>query len=139
MDARYQAPTLSRFLSEDPNFIAAGAPDWAMGTKSNPTYAALSGFVNSKNSNYLANPQNLNTRQAIFGVSGGLQGGGSSASGWVNYLADPQAQNAYSYVRNNPLGYTDSTGKNYVEASLKRNRAHQPREVSRALGHSVNH
>ena len=59
MDARYQAPTLSRFLNEDPNFITAGAPDWVTGVKGDPTYAALNGFVNTSNINYLENPQNL--------------------------------------------------------------------------------
>jgi hypothetical protein len=60
MDARYEGPNLSRFLSEDPNFINAGAPDWVTGMQSDPTYSGLSGFVNSSNVNDLANPQNLN-------------------------------------------------------------------------------
>jgi hypothetical protein len=46
-------------LSEDPNFINAGAPDWVTGVKSDPTYAALNGFVNTSNISYLENPQNL--------------------------------------------------------------------------------
>jgi len=77
-DARYLGPTLSRFLSEDPNFIAAGAPDWVTGAQAGPTYAALTGFVNNSSVNYLESPQNLNS---------------------------------YSYVNNNPLKYTDPTGK----------------------------
>jgi hypothetical protein len=60
MDARYEGPNLSRFLSEDPNFINAGAPDWVTGMQSDPTYSGLSGFANSSNVNDLANPQNLN-------------------------------------------------------------------------------
>ena len=59
MDARYEGPNLSRFLSEDPNFINAGAPDWVTGMPADPTYAGLTGFVNSTNVNYLSNPQNL--------------------------------------------------------------------------------
>jgi RHS repeat-associated protein len=61
MDARYEGPTLSRFLSEDPNFIAAGAPDWVTGIGADSTYAGLKGFVNNRNVNYLQNPQNLNS------------------------------------------------------------------------------
>jgi hypothetical protein len=85
MDARYEGPTLSRFLSEDPNFIAAGAPDWVTGMPSDPKYAGLTGLVNSSNVNYLANPQNLNP---------------------------------YSYVDNNPLRYVDPTGKFTIDLSL---------------------
>jgi RHS repeat-associated protein len=33
----------------------------------------------------------------------------------VEILADPQALNSYSYARNNPLVYVDSTGKWYVQ------------------------
>jgi hypothetical protein len=78
MDARYEGPNLSRFLSEDPNFINAGAPDWVTGMPLDLNYAALPGFVNSTGINYLANPQNLN---------------------------------AYSYVDNDPLKYVDPDGK----------------------------
>src|SRR5215831_16775139 len=52
MDARYEGPNLSRFLSEDPNFLNAGAPDWVTGMPAHPTYAGLTGFVNSPNVNY---------------------------------------------------------------------------------------
>jgi RHS repeat-associated protein len=85
MDARYEGPTLGRFLSEDPNFITAGAPDWVTGIKSDLNYVGLRGFVNSNNMNYLANPQNLNS---------------------------------YSYVDNNPLRYADPDGKQLVPAIL---------------------
>jgi hypothetical protein len=70
--------TLSRFLSEDPNFIQGG-PENSQNTESaDPQYAALNGFVTSGNSVYLASPQNLNP---------------------------------YSYVDENPLKYTDPSGK----------------------------
>jgi hypothetical protein len=36
MDARYQAPAFGTFLSEDPNFINAGAPDWVTRAKGDP-------------------------------------------------------------------------------------------------------
>jgi hypothetical protein len=75
MDARYEGPTLSRFLSEDPNFILVGASTWQSGVGPDP---ALTRFVSSGNTAYLGNPQNLNS---------------------------------YSYVNNNPLRYTDPTGK----------------------------
>src|SRR5262245_19859921 len=59
-DARYLGPTLGRFLSEDPNFVTAGAPDWVTGIKGDPNNIALSTFANTKSVNYLSNPQNLN-------------------------------------------------------------------------------
>jgi hypothetical protein len=61
MDARYEGPNLSRFLSEDPNFINAGASDWVTGMPADPTYTELRGFVNTASINYLQNPQNLNS------------------------------------------------------------------------------
>jgi RHS repeat-associated protein len=61
MDARYQAPTLSRFLSEDPSFVVLAS---------------------------------------------------NSAD-----LKDPQKLNAYSYVENNPLRYTDPDGRAIYEAA----------------------
>jgi hypothetical protein len=85
MDARYEGPNLSRFLSEDPNFITAGAPDWVTGMPADPTYAGLKGFVNTPSVNYLASPQNLNS---------------------------------YSFVDDNPLRYTDPTGKGLYDSPL---------------------
>jgi RHS repeat-associated protein len=61
MDARYEAPTLSRFMSEDPALITP--------------------------------------------ASGQTLG---------NLLQDPQKMNFYSYVENNPLRYTDPSGKDLV-------------------------
>jgi hypothetical protein len=55
MDARYQDPSTARFLSEDPNFLVAGAPDWVTGMKGDLSYLGLRGFVNSSKMNYLAN------------------------------------------------------------------------------------
>jgi hypothetical protein len=60
MDARYEGPTLSRFLNEDPNFIQGGGPEnWQNAESVEPQYAALNGFMKTSNSVYLANPQNL--------------------------------------------------------------------------------
>jgi RHS repeat-associated protein len=58
MDARYEGPTLSRFLSEDPNFVSVGASTWESNVGTDPT---LAGFVSSGNTTYLGNPQNLNS------------------------------------------------------------------------------
>jgi hypothetical protein len=86
MDARYEGPTLSRFLSEDPMFIQGAGPEyWQSGQSAEPQYAALNGFVRSRNSVNLANPQNL----------------------------DP-----YSYVDDNPLKYTDPSGKALLGGSI---------------------
>jgi hypothetical protein len=52
-------------LSEDPNFIAAGAPDWVTGMPADSTYTGLKGFVNTQSVNYLASPQNLNSYSYI--------------------------------------------------------------------------
>ena len=82
MNVRYQDPVRGQFISEDLNFLFAGAADWVTSLAADPTYAGLSGFVNSSSVNYLANPQNL----------------------------DP-----YSYVANNPLRHTDPTGKDYTD------------------------
>jgi hypothetical protein len=83
MDARYEGPNLSRFLSEDPNFIQDSGPEnWQNTESAEPQYAELNGFVRSSNSVYLASPQNLNP---------------------------------YTYVDDNPLKYTDPTGKDYTD------------------------
>ena len=82
MDARYEAPTLSRFLNEDPMFLQAGPANWQNSESADPQYAGLTGFVNSSNSVYLASPQNINP---------------------------------YSYVDENPLKYTDPSGKQFCE------------------------
>jgi RHS repeat-associated protein len=36
MDARYEGPTLSRFLSQDPNFIQGGPENWQNSDSANP-------------------------------------------------------------------------------------------------------
>ena len=61
MDARYEGPNLSRFLSQDPNFINAGAPDWVTGISGDSRYLGVKGFVDSSAVYYLSNPQNLNS------------------------------------------------------------------------------
>jgi RHS repeat-associated protein len=65
MDARYEAPTLSRFLSQDPALITP------------------------------ASGQTLD-----------------------NLLQDPQKLNFYSYVEDNPLKYTDPSGKQEAQAAI---------------------
>jgi hypothetical protein len=61
MDARYEGPTLSRFLSQDPNFLQAGPANWQNSESADPQYAGLTGFVNSGNSVYLASEGRLPT------------------------------------------------------------------------------
>jgi hypothetical protein len=85
MDARYEGPTLSRFLSQDPMFIQGAPENWQNTEAAEPQYAALNGFVKSSNSVYLASPQNLNP---------------------------------YSYVDENPLKYTDPSGKCIEDACV---------------------
>jgi RHS repeat-associated protein len=68
MDARHEGPTLSRFLSQDPNFIQGSPENWQNAESAEPQYAALNGFANTNNSVYLANPQNLNTPQTTGSV-----------------------------------------------------------------------
>jgi len=82
MDARYEGPNLSRFLSEDPVSLQAGPANRQNAESLEPQYAAVNGFVKASNSVYLASPQNLNP---------------------------------YSYVDENPLKYTDPSGKQYEE------------------------
>jgi hypothetical protein len=104
MDARYEGPTLSRFLSEDPEFITIGIGQHTQQLLEHPQLQNTNGTT----------PSGLNSASASS-LSGAMQAGGKSTSGWGSYLLDPQAQNAYSYGRNNPLRFTDPTGKWYVE------------------------
>ena len=55
---------------------------------------------------------------SAFGWKTNMPSRGSSMSGWDEYLADPQAQNAYGYARGNPLRYIDPDGKLSVDISL---------------------
>ena len=81
MDARYEGPSLGRFLSEDAAINNLGTP--GSGGDGDPNVASAAGFLDQANSNN---------------------------SKLVALLTDPQQLNYYSYARNNPLRYTDPTG-----------------------------
>src|SRR5262249_4746636 len=59
MDARYEGPNLSRFLSQDPMFLQVGPADWENSQILDPKNTVISGFASTKNAIYLADPQNL--------------------------------------------------------------------------------
>ena len=93
LQARYYDGSKGEFLSEDPVFWGKQNipdPQW-------PTSWRTAG--NASNSAY-ANPQQK----------------GGPTSGWSDaYLRDPQAQNSYSYSRDNPMRYSDPDGLWYKE------------------------
>jgi RHS repeat-associated protein len=93
-DARYLGPTLSRFLSEDPSFLAIGDSSFSQ-------MAPASSFTQP---------------DVLPGLEGLLPSAAPDANpssrSLTLALADPQSLNSYSYVENNPEIYRDPDGKN---------------------------
>jgi hypothetical protein len=119
MDARYQAPAFGRFLSEDPNFLMVGAPDWVTGIPSDPTYAGLAGFVNSGN----GRPSKLPGNMVRLGPA--AYSGNPGARGWGGNWA-PVTSNPLHFFALWLLGETGAAGGVEGVASAGNSGARQP-------------
>jgi hypothetical protein len=96
MNARYQDPVRGQFLSEDPSFLDLGTPNLAGDVQesslvSNPNYVGLSNFMQL--------PQDQNAKDLTLSLS------------------DPQSENSYAYVQNNPIKNVDPNG-NLLTAAI---------------------
>src|SRR6266436_6623767 len=93
LQARYYDGGKGEFLSEDPVF-------W--GKQNIPDPQAPTSWRTAGN---VSNSAYANTQQK-----------GNPTSGWSDaYMRDPQAQNSYSYSRDNPMRYSDPDGLLYKE------------------------
>ena len=92
LNARYYDSGRGQFLSEDPVF-------WR------------------DQRQQLQDPLTLNSPRTTGSGSnsGNTQATGKSASGWSEYMLDPQGQNSYAYGRGNPIRYKDVSGLWYQE------------------------
>jgi hypothetical protein len=96
MNARYQDPVRSQFISEDPSFKDLGTPNLSSDVQENtlqssPSYIGLDNFTQL--------PQDQNARDLTL------------------TLADPQSLDSYSYVENNPIKSIDPNGRGTTPAA----------------------
>jgi len=90
MGARYQSPDTGRFISQDPIFLLTGASNFS--DRWNRNWRDIKAEQSS--SQFNQNGKDSEDRLAL-----------------MEYLSDPQGLNSYSYVKNNPLKYTDPNGE----------------------------
>jgi hypothetical protein len=93
MDARYEGPNLSRFLSEDPSFLALG----------DSTFAQMAPASSFTQDNVLPGLQSFIPALSSSAVN--------NSAAMTSAAADPQSLNSYSYAENNPKKYKDPNGK----------------------------
>jgi RHS repeat-associated protein len=95
LNARYYDSSRGQFTTQDPVFL--GTPK----------------------EQDLTNPQGLNSPRTMSGVnsaftsawSGNIQSRNTLTFSSPEYLIDPQQQNSYSYGRDNPVSYSDPSGR----------------------------
>lgn len=105
--ARYYNPVLGRFISLDPliledAFIANTRPTYSQ------QFSASEFSTNSNNNQDQLQFMNKRSQKDMFTIE-------------AKYLTDPQLQNAFSYAKNDPLIYTDPTGKSVIHFDFTTN------------------